>query len=142
VVTLGYLVVQIRQNNKMLSSSVYGSWVVTANQTLELLAVHAEPLAAMYEGTRSFNSLTPVEQRIHTAYFVGVMNVYEAAYFNYLDGAIQQTMHDAKCRNLVRLFRTTPLLRESWSRGSSELFDDRFVDYVEHEVFSKIEATA
>lgn len=141
VVTLGYLVIQIRQNNRMLNSNLYGSWVQTATTTLDMLADHSEILAPIYDDhSRTLESLTPVERRVHTAYFVNMMNVYEAAYFNYLDGAMKQSMHEAKLRNLVRMFRNTPLLRESWEHGAAELFDTRYVSFVEGDVFPLVES--
>lgn len=141
VATLGYLVVQVRQNNRMLSSNLYGSWVQTASNTLEMLADHAETLGPIYgDSSKSLESLAPSERRIHQAYFVNTMNVYEAAYLNYLDGAMNQSMHEAKCRNLERMFRNTPLHRESWEHGASELFDSRYVSFIDGEVFAAIEA--
>jgi hypothetical protein len=138
VVTLGYLVVQIRQNTRMLSSTIYGSWVASAANTLEMLATHADRLGPIYDdSSRSVGDLTSAERRIHSAYFVNTMNVYEASYLNYLDGTLPRTMYEAKIRNLIRIFRSTPLHRESWDRGASELFDSRFVSFVEREVFPK-----
>ena len=137
VATLGYLIVQIRQNNRMLSSNIYSSWVVTASSTLEMLTNHAEQLGAIYDDVlRTLDSLTPAERRLHSAYFVNTMNVYAAANLNYLDGAIAKTMHDAKLRNLVRIFRTTPLHRESWCSG---IFRFPLCVFVDREVFPRIE---
>lgn len=143
VVTLGYLVVQIRQNNRMLNSNLYGFWVQTASHTLDMLADHADILGPIYSDPSSLlESLTPTERRVHQAYFVNTMNIYEAAYFNYLDGAMNQSMHEAKIRNLVRMFRNTPLHRESWDYGASELFDVRYVSFVESQIFPRVELSS
>ena len=141
--TLGYLVVQIRQNTKMLSSSVYSSWVMTSSKTLEMLADHAESFGAIYDDPdRKLADLTSAERRLHSAMFVHTMNTYEASYLNYLDGAISKTMNESKCRNLIRMFRTTPLHRQSWTASAEELFDVRYVEYVEGMVLPKLGLTA
>lgn len=64
----------------------------------------------------------------------------EVAYLNYLDGAMNQSMHEAKCRNLERMFRNTSLHRESWEHGASELFDRRYVSFIETEILPAVSA--
>ena len=134
VTTLGYLVVQIKQNTKMLNSTIYSSWVETASKSMLLTADHAEAFGAIYtEPPRALRDLNPTERQLHGSVFTHNMNLYESCYLNYLDGAIDEMMFDAKRRNLLRIFRPG-LYRESWTERAHDLYDVRFIEYVENHI--------
>ncbi len=140
VLTLGYLVVQIRQNTRMLSSNIYSSWVNTASKSMSMRAEHAESFGAIYtQPSRSWRDLNPTERQLHTAYFIHNLNLYEASYQNYLDGTIGEAIFDAKRRNLILFFEDV-LHVETWKALAHRLFDARFVAYVDKHVLPEAES--
>ncbi len=77
--TLGYLVVQIRQNTKTLKSSIYTDWASLSSTVHMMLANNVELFAGVYsEPDRKFRELNREQQLAHQAYWQNNMNVYES----------------------------------------------------------------
>ena len=138
-VTLGYLVVQIRQNTKTLKSSIYTDWVSLSSTVHMMMANNAELFARVYsEPDRKYRELNREEQLAHFAYWHNNMNVYESIYLNYLQGTVDASVFEAKHRNLVVYFGTS-LSRQTWHQYGEGIYDCRFVDYVNDKIMPEVE---
>ncbi len=139
VVTLGYLVLQVRQNTKALKSNIYSTWVGNNANTHMMLADNAELFGAVYSDARHWRDLNPTEKQAHFALWHHTVNCYESIYLNYLEGSIDGRTFDAKHRNMVWYFGNHPLQKETWRFLSEHVFDFRFVDYVNTKVLPQVE---
>jgi len=105
-----------------------------------MMASHAAEFAEVYANPpKSFRDLTAAEKILHNAFFTHMMNYNEQTYLHHLDGAIDDDIFDTHHRQMINLFRT-PLNRETWNWGAHRLdiYDRRFVDYVENEVVPQV----
>jgi len=140
VITLGYLVVQVKQNTKMLRSSIYTSWVETTSQLHFMRADHAELHAEIYGNPgRQFRYLNPTERIKHEAFFGNLFNTFEMGYLTYLEGAFGEETFTAKHRNMVSVLSGSPLLLSSWRSADGGPWDERFVDYINGTVIPEVE---
>ena len=140
VITLGYLVVQIRQNTKMLRSNVYATWVQNASVLHIMRIENNEMFANMYgDGNRTFDDLNLPERQAHAAFFAHMMNQSESIYLQYVDGVIDDIVFEAKKRNLILNLSSHSLFLSSWKAKNGGPWDQRFVDYVNSEIIPAIE---
>ncbi len=138
--TLGYLVVQIRQNTKTLKSSIYTDWTSLSSTVHTMTANNAELFASVYsEPNRKFRELNREEQIAHQALWHNNMNIYESIYLNYLQGTVDESIFESKHRNVVNYFRTFSLNRQTWHEYGERIYDRRFVDYVNDKVMPEVE---
>ncbi len=139
-VTLGYLVVQIRQNTKTLKSSIYTEWVNLSSTVHLMMANDVELFAGVYsDPDKKFRELNREQQLAHQAYWQNNMNVYESIYLNYLQGTVDESVFEAKHRTLVNFLKTNSLQRQTWHEYGERTCDRRFVDYVNDKVMPEVE---
>ena len=139
-VTLGYLVVQIRQNTKTLKSSIYTDWASLSSTVHMMMANNVELFASVYsEPDKQFRELNREEQIAHQALWHNNMNVYESIYLNYLQGTVDDSVFEAKHRNLVNFVQTFSLNRQTWHQYGERIYDRRFVDYVNDKIMPEVE---
>ena len=143
LVTLAYLIIQTNVNTKALRATIYNSWVNSRSEALRMMADHPEFFSQVYsDSSRRFRDLDRAEQTFHMAYFTQMMNYNEQTYLHHLDGVIDQHVFDTFRRQLVNQLRS-PLHQESWARSAHviEIFDKRFVEYVENTVLTEVQPT-
>ena len=102
-----------------------------------MMADNAELYSEIYmETSRPFRDLNPAERVFHFALFAHMTNYNEQTYLHHLDGAIDDHIFDTSYRQMINLFRSSPLHRESWAflAHVQQIFDERFVQYVDNEV--------
>ncbi len=138
-VTLGYLVVQIRQNTKTLKSSIYTDWASVSSTSHMMMANNAELFARVYsEPDKKYRELNREEQLLHFAAWHNNMNIHESLYLNYLQGTVDDSVFEAKHRNLVFFFETS-LNRQTWHQYGERIYERRFVDYVNDKIMPVVE---
>ena len=138
-VTLVFLVVQVRQNTKMLRSNIYASWVEAASKTHTMRAGNAELYGNLYaDQSKDFRDLTPAEKTAHEALFTHMVNVWESFFLNYIEGGISAEIFQAKgALNMAQTFSRNPLWLKSWEYHEGGSWDRRFVEYVNNQILQE-----
>ncbi len=137
--TLVYLVVQIKQNTKMLRSSISNSWVQSRANVLNMMADHAHAFGKIYtQPSRRFRELDPAEVWLHIAFFTHQMNYFEQTYLQHLEGTIDDSIQELSQRQLVNLFYANGLHQQSWASSKGRIFDPRFIAHVDKHVLPEV----
>ncbi len=132
--TLIYLATQIRQNTKTLRSNIYSSWVDTSSHSQLIQTEHPGVFVKAFDPNVPRDDLSPEELRIFTAWCFHVCNLFEANYLHHIEGAYDEEAFEAKHRNMVWTLNQ-PKIRQFWESFSEHVYDRRFIDYVETEIF-------
>ena len=133
ILTLGYLAVQIRQNNKSIRSQIYTSWVDTGSLIHTIRAEHPEVFEKAISPGTSPEQLTHQEAQIAESICAHMFNLFEAQYLHFVNGTIEPSVFDAKRRN-IRWRLAAPFVRQTWLKISEHVYDKRFVDFVNNEI--------
>jgi hypothetical protein len=131
--TLGYLALQIRQNNKSISSSIYTSWVDTGSLLHTFRVDHPEVFEKAISPGILWDQLTKQELQIAESICAHMFNMFEAHYLHFISGSIDESVFDAKRRNLLWRLQS-PYVRQTWEMISEHVYDRRFIDFVNNEL--------
>lgn len=129
VATLVYLANQLKQNTKAMQSGTRAAFL-NGLQTVNGYALQHSGIyhRAMFQGEElSGEDLTQFQTMVHAA-----LNAWEALYFEYRAGHVEQAFWDSKVRQ-IKFTLSTPCGRKAWN-GYTQLFDERFVAYVNENV--------
>ena len=141
VVTLGYLVVQVSQNTKALKTTIQTDWVAISSDVHKIGAGNPALYGQLYwERDRSFSDLSPEEKAAHFHFWHHTMNTYECVYLAYLDGAVDESLFNARMRNIEWYFDNTPLNKQTWDHTAENVFDKRFFDFVNNTILRTSES--
>ncbi|MEZ5553810.1 MAG: hypothetical protein R3E82_23235 [Pseudomonadales bacterium] len=133
LLTLGYLALQIRQNNKSIRSSIYTSWVDIGSLVHTLRAEYPEVFEKAISPGREPELLTKQEAQIAESICAHMFNLFEAHYLHYVNGTIDEHVFDSKRRNM-RWRMESPFVRQTWFKIAEHVYDHRFIDFVNREV--------
>jgi len=133
IATLGYLAVQIRQNTKSLSASIYTSWADMSSIVHILRAEHPEVFEKAISPGTSSEQLTKREEQIAESICAHMFNQCEAHYLHFISGSIDENIFDAKRRNISWRLRS-PFVRQTWEKISEHVYDRRFIEFINNEV--------
>ena len=133
VATLGYLAVQVRQNNKSISSNIYTSWADLSSILHTLRAEHPEVFEKAISPGTSSEQLTKREGQIAESICAHMFNQFEAQYLHFISGSIDENVFDAKRRNMRWRLRS-PFVHQTWEKISEHVYDRRFIDFVNNEI--------
>jgi hypothetical protein len=139
LVTIGYLAIQIRQNTKMLRTSIYTNWVGINSESHAMRANHTELFQGIYDQRKSYSDLTGEEQIAYFAHWHHMVNNFESIYLSFLEDTVDQSVFDSKHRNMVWFFEMSEMHRKTWDLMKERVYDRRFIDYVDQSVLSEIE---
>jgi antirestriction protein len=141
VVTLVYLALQIRQNNKNLSANIYTAWVDTGAIVHSIRADHPDVFLKAFSVDGNPEDLTAQEAQIAESVCAQMFNLFEANYLHYVEGAIKASVFDAKRRNMLWRMQL-PYVRQMWEKIGEHVYDRRFIDYVNNEILGSGSSTA
>ena len=127
--TLGYLIVQLKQNTKAVRASIFSQFSADASTIHEILINNADTINQIFSSGRELDDFSPSERTVFHSLFMLNMNLYETSYLNYLEGNISENIFEAKHRNMIAFFRR-PYHEEYWPRVCERSFDRRFIEYV------------
>ena len=135
LLSLGYLAFQIRQNTESTRSSIYTSWVATGSLVHTMRADHPEVFEkAISPGTEP-ELLTKQEAQIAESICAHMFNLFEAHYLHYIGGSLDESVFDAKRRNM-RWRLASPFVLQTWLKISEHVYDRRFVNFVTEEILN------
>jgi hypothetical protein len=130
LLSLVYLAVQIRQNTRTVRSSTHQAWVSATAEVNMLLPQSPEFTRVYRAGSQDPTSLEPDELAQFTLYMLQVFNNFEALYFQFLEGTVDEAYWKWKVRGLLVIL-AAPGGQYAWS-GAGELFlDPRFREAVQ-----------
>ena len=139
VVTLAYLTIQIRQNNKSIRSQIYTSWVDTGALVHTLRADHPAVFRMAISPGTSPDELTEDQTQIAESICAHMFNLFEAQYLHFINGNIESSVFDAKRRNMHWRF-AAPFVRRTWTKIGEHVYDKRFVEWMNSEI-QRVDAT-
>lgn len=123
-----YLAVQIRLNTRAVRSSSIDSWVTA-------IALGNEAMASTDDfidmATQRYSELNPHQRIMYHRALAQNTNAMEALYFHYVNGVVDETFLRAKMKPVKSIFQS-PGVREWWSRKGVQMYDPRYVEYVEN----------
>jgi hypothetical protein len=137
VLTLAYLAFQIRQNTKTLRASIYTSWVEGAAITHQMITDNAPQYAELLEPDCQIEDLSSEAQIVLETWFTHTFNLFEAAFLHHMEGSIDDSIFDAKRRNMIT-FLDRPVMRMKWQELSEGIYDRRFIDFVNSSVMTVV----
>ena len=101
------------------------------------LIVQSREFAPLYRaGSEDPGKLEPEERTQFNTFMVQVVSVYEALYFQFLNGAVDATYWNAKVPGL-RSLMSHPGSRGWWARLGENGFDPRFHELVQRDVLKE-----
>lgn len=127
VAAVFYLAIQIRLNTKAMRSSAIDSWVSAVALGNDAMAT-ADGFAVT--ALSDYESLTEDQRRVFNRAMAQMCNALEALFFHHQNGVVDEQFLETKMRPLLLSFQA-PGTRAWWERRGRELFDPRFVVYVE-----------
>ena len=123
-----YLAVQIRLNTRAVRSSSIDSWVTA-------IALGNDAMSSTDEfidkATQKYDELNQHQRIMYHRALAQNTNAMEALYFHYLNGVIDETFLKAKMKPIESIFQS-PGAIEWWSRKGANMYDPRYVEYVEN----------
>jgi hypothetical protein len=136
VASLIYLAAQIRQNTNAIQSGTREAFL-NALQTCNSFALENSDVwhRGMFQGEDlEGEELTRFVTIVHAA-----LNAYEALYSEYLAGNVEEAFWESKVRQISWVFRH-PSSQHAWYEYTN-LFDERFVQYVNQNIDPAQEST-
>ena len=130
LVSLLYLALQIRQNTRTVRSAAQQAWV-SALSDINMLVAESREFSRVYRtGSADPGKLDPEELTQFNTFMTQLLSVYEALYFQFLNGVIDATYWDSKAQGL-RVLMERPGSRSWWTRFGKGSFDPRFYELIQ-----------
>lgn len=134
VVTLIFLVVQMRQNTHALkSATVLGSHNTTL--TVYGMMVQDSMMQALVKGMSRPSDLSPVEKAKFHAFWTATLQNYQQTYFQIRAGTYEESLYDGWWQVLRDNF-LSPGFQQHWEQRKF-ILSGEFQEFVEREVLSR-----
>ena len=127
IATLLYLARQIHQNTKSVQSSNFGTWIDATNALHPLLMQSTDFLEDALNDSRE---LTPSEWWSFHFGAVQAFYAWEAVFLFHKNGTVDDEYFESRMRTVQRTLRDRPGYKKWWNDWAVDLYDRRFVDYV------------
>ncbi len=127
VVTLAYLVVQIRQNTRSINSNNNHSVMGAFNHFNEVLATNTELTQLFYEGMSRPESLSEADRHRFWHLAALVMNIFRNLYYQFVEGTFPRDQWMVQAREARQLMNTPGI---AYFRSVSSSFEPLF-EYLE-----------
>ena len=131
LVTLIYLATQVRQNTNAVRTSGVSAWIDATHAFNAFAIQNAEFLNDAYTQSRALSESE--ELRFHFQ-MAQLGNGFEAVYLFYLGGTLDKTFFESKMRTMRWRLLQSPGVRAWWDATADELYDERFVGYVNQQL--------
>ena len=123
IVTLIYLTIQIKQNNKQLRGEATTSVYEYQRTLTEMLSANPNLYKIALRGNEDLNSLTEWEKQRFTLWCLHETWMWEMCYKLYKQGAINETLYNGKAKYWLQL-HSSPGRREWWNTHAVMLSDE------------------
>ena len=134
VVTLIFLVVQLRQNTRaLMSATVLGSHNTTL--TVYGMLIEDSMIQVLVKGMPDPSGLSPVEKAKFNAFWTATLQNYQQTYFQIRAGAYDESLYDGWWQVLRDNF-LSPGFQLHWKRRKF-ILSPEFQEFVEKEVMSR-----
>ena len=134
IVTLIFLVIQLRQNTRaLMSSTVLGSHNTTL--TVYSMLIEDSMIQVLVKGMPDPSSLSPVEKAKFNAFWTATLQNYQQTYFQIRAGAYDESLYDGWWQVLRDNF-LSPGFQLHWKQRKF-ILSPEFQDFVEKEVMSR-----
>lgn len=127
VAAVVYLGLQIRLNTKAVRSSAIDSWVTAVALGNDALS---ETDGFSATALSDYEALSEEQRRIFNRAMAQMLNALEALYFHHENGVVDEQFLKTKMQPLLMAIQQ-PGARTWWDGRGRNLFDSRFVEYVE-----------
>ena len=135
IITLAYLASQIRQNTRATRSQSVQS-LAASGATMNAMIIQDPDVARIFDTGMSNYASLPREDRLRFSFLIGQwLLAYEAVYVQHRMGTIDQSVFDARMRNLVMWLNTEGGL-VAWN-SAREVFSKEYIDYVQTHVIHR-----
>lgn len=129
VVTLGYLAIQIKQNSQAVKNSAAQSLLSEANESLRVASSDPSTARAVILGQTLIEELSEGEKAQFIAWVFSWMRTVEQAYFQYLQGYIDEEIWEGH-RTHHRQLIITPGIAVWWS-SRRPFYSQKFQNYMD-----------
>ena len=129
--TLGYLVVQLKHNNRQMRLTAANVVTEELQAMFSLLATD-ESLSAIFSEASTNTSLEGPDRVRYFAFTNNVMRIHENAYLQMLDGAISDAHWEGVTRMMID-YTDMPAFASYWS-ARKHWSSDEFIRHVESEI--------
>ena len=127
IITLIYLSVQVKQNNKQLRGEATASVYEYSRTLTEMLSANPELYKIALRGNEDLNALTEWEKQRFTLWCLHETWMWEMCYKLYKQGAINKTLYHGKAKYWLQL-HSSPGRREWWNTHAVMLSDEFYKD--------------
>ena len=127
IITLIYLSVQVKQNNKQLRGEATASVYEYSRTLTEMLSANPELYKIALRGNEDLNTLTEWEKQRFTLWCLHETWMWEMCYKLYKQGAINKTLYHGKAKYWLQL-HSSPGRREWWNTHAVMLSDEFYKD--------------
>ena len=127
VAAVVYLAIQIRLNTKAVRSSAIDSWVSAVALGNDALS-KADSFSSA--AISDYSSLDEDQRRVFNRAMAQMFNALEALYFHYQNGVVDRQFMTTKMQPMFTLLKQ-PGATTWWERRGKQIFDARFVEFVE-----------
>jgi len=127
VATLIYLAFQIKHNTKSVQSSNFGTWIDATNALHPLLM---QSIDFHEDAANDARELTSSERWSFHYGAVQAFYAWEAVFLFYKNGTVDDEYFASRMRTVQRTLRDRPGYKRWWDDWAIDLYDRRFVDYV------------
>ena len=135
-ITLVFLIVQMRQNNKALhSSTAYSAHNQIGNQIYRPLESDHSLADVFLRGCDDPSCLSPVETVRFFAFFMNTVFTLQSAFYQWREGALDEAFWTSWSQIITNI-HTGPGYRLFWEQRKY-LFTEEFQTYCETELFSR-----
>jgi len=135
VVSLVYVGIQVRQNTAALKLSTSQNLSEDFTDVYLALSQNNETAEIFQKGLQDCDSLTPVEKIRFYAFFHKFFRIYENAYYQYVNGALEEEPFEGISNQLIML-GAMPGLRTYWNDRRS-FYNSSFQAYVDKNVMTE-----
>jgi len=129
VVSLVYLMIQLRQNTRTIRSATYQSIVATAAACNQTLTQNKELARVMRLGGRDPSQLDADEQVQFSFLGLQFFDIFENLYLQHAHGILEEDYWRSRCRSFFGLF-DNPGFRDLWSKTKHN-YSSRFREFVD-----------
>jgi hypothetical protein len=129
IITLLYLAIQIRQNSQAVKNSAAQTLLSEANGSLRTASSDPATARAVILGQTLFEELSEEGRAQFVTWYFSWMRTIEQAYFQYVQGYIDEEMWEGQRAHLRQLIQA-PAVKEWWSHRRC-FFSQRFQNYMD-----------
>ena len=129
VATLGYLAIQIRQNSRAVKNSAAQSMLSEANASLRVASSDPSTARAVILGQTLFDDLSEGEKAQFLAWVFSWMRTIEQAYFQYLQGYIDEEIWEGHKAHHCQLINSPGIA--AWWSSRKPFYSKKFQNYMD-----------